>query len=394
MLSDDHSVISGLKPHFDIDVASSKSALFDKIGGVAKPLIVIDCDVKGCGGISTYREIIDANPKARAILLSSSVTIPEAVEGAKAGILDFIKKPFETEKLLGSVNANLIKEDHARLKFRFPASAGWLAGGGASIRALFDGMETSVREKKNVVFLARPGVNVRDLVDLIHSYSGKGRKLVEVDILPFSRDNAENIFWTVLQEAAFDAGTLFLKNFDHVDEKQQRSIIDYVRSKISAADIRIVVSAWHEVPHISHEWMTLRVPSLGERMEDMPAMLRAYMIHYSGKYGKEIGAVSIEALGLLTGYDWPGDYRELECVLEASILVSDDGMISLKSLQANEKMLFDIISAQSPELLDFRKEIESGMVNIVYSKTGSESLVASLLDIPKERVSDKINGRA
>ncbi len=388
VMSEDSSVTAALKSHYDTDAVASKSGLLKKLESAQAPLVVIDCDVKGCDALALYREMTAVNPSVKAILLSSSITIPQAVLAARAGILDCIRKPIDTEKLIGSVTANFFKEEHLPLRFRIPWSSCWLLGGGSRMEGLFRSLENAVNDRKNVVFVAEAGIDTGSLAAMIHGYTGKGRALVEIDLLPFSKENMESMFWTVLQEAISDAGTLHLRNFDHADAKQQKSVIDYIKSKTSAANLKIIASTARMEEHdFILDWVKANVPPLRERKEDLPAMLEGYIRLYSRKYAKDISGIDLEALSFVSGYSWPGNYRELACALEDAVMRDEDGMISLKDLPVNCRQLYDVLHGTKEELLAFRSGLEKGLVKAVFRKTGSEGLVAAVLDIPKERVS-------
>jgi transcriptional regulator with PAS, ATPase and Fis domain len=139
------------------------------------------------------------------------------------------------------------------------------------------------------------------------------------------------------------------------------------------------------------DWEKIVVPRLRDRREDMPDMLKAYIGEYSVKYGKQIESIALDALGMLCDYSWPGNYRELECVLENAVLACEGSVINLKDIQLGIKMVYDSIgSSRIEDLLDFKNSVEESLVNIYFKKTGSEDMTANLLDLPKSRIAENL----
>lgn len=388
----DTSVISPLKEHHDVDVVLSLGAALKRLEENRRSFVIIDCDVKELNGLSLYKDIRKKYPDVPVIMLSSNVTIPDAVGAARIGVSDFIKKPFLKERLLESVKKYFLHES-VQIRIEIGSEAMWLYGSGHRIKSLFKNMETAISEKKDALFISEPGIDVMSLARIIHEYSGGAKKLATIDMIPFQREGVENIFWTVLQGVMIDTNAIFFENFGVLPASDQESIIDYVRNKAVGGQIK-VMAAMRESPSSAmfESWEKINVPPLRERMEDMLVLLETYIGNYSRVYGKKVANISLDALGVLTRYSWPGNYRELECVIENAILACEKDAITLKEIQLNSRILSDnMLSAGNDDLRKFIVSIEKGLINIIYQKTRSEEETANLLDIPKSRVSDNLS---
>jgi transcriptional regulator of aromatic amino acid metabolism len=94
---------------------------------------------------------------------------------------------------------------------------------------------------------------------------------------------------------------------------------------------------------------------------------------------------------MLTKYSWPGNYRELACELENSVVSCEGETLGIKCLELCSRMVMEnIVSPHAESLLEFKNVIEKNLVNIMYGKTMSEDSVSAALDITKNRVTDNI----
>ena len=391
VFSDDPAVISPLKGSYNIETASSRSDVLKKTEASPGILAVIDCDMKDAKGILLFKEIKRSSPNSSVILLSSTVTIPEAVEASKMGVADFIKKPALGDRLVSSVKANLPRGEGAGVRLVIGHEK-WLVGGGSRIRSMIKNLEFAIKEHKNILFITRPGVDTLSLAKVMSDHSGIKRKLTSLDMLVFRKESLESIFWMVLQEAIASSDIIYFDRFNAVDEKHQASILDYIKGKAHKGDLTVTAGVHDQEENpVFADWEKIAVPKLKDRREDMPDMLNAYIGEYSVKYGKKIEGVALDALGMLCDYSWPGNYRELECVLENAVLACEGSVINLKDIQLGTRMIYDSIgSSRIEDLLDFKNSVEENLVNIYFKKTGSEDMTANLLDLPKSRIAEDL----
>jgi DNA-binding NtrC family response regulator len=391
VFSSDPSVISPLKDSYDVDAASSRSEVLKKAAEAPGILAVIDCDMKDVSGLSLYKEIKKLSPASAVIMLSSTVTIPEAVEASKVGVADFIRKPALSERLLTSVKSNLLRHEGAEIKLTSRPGE-WMLGSGSKIRTLFKNIEFAVRERKNILFITEPGIDILSLVKVIRDYSGGGKKLAVIDMLAFRKESLENIFWMVLQEAIASSNIIYFEKFSAADEEHQASILDYIKSKALKGNVTVTAGVQDSGESaVFADWEKIIVPRLRERREDFPDMLEAYIGKYCIKYGKRIEGITLDALKTICSYSWPGNYREFECVIENAVIANEGGAITIRDIQMGNRMVFESMSSsQTENLLDFNNRVEKSLVDIFLKKTGSEDMTANLLDVPKSRISENL----
>lgn len=389
VFSSDPSVISPLKGSYDIEAASNRSEVLKKAEETPGILAVIDGDTLPEGGLSLYKEIKKLSPASAVIMLSSTVTIPEAVEASRVGVSDYIRKPALSERLLGSVKSNIARAEAAEINLTSRPGE-WMLGRGSKIRNLFRNIEFAIRERKNILFISEPGIDVLSLVKVIRDYSGGGQ-MTAIDMLAFRKESLENIFWMVLQEALASSNIIYFEKFSAADEKHQASILDYIKSKALKGNLTVIAGVEDSGESVVFaEWEKIVVPRLRDRREDIPDMLSVYIREYSEKYGKRIESIALDALAVLCDYSWPGNYRELECVIENAVIAGESGALTMRNIQLKGRMVFEGQSSQTDDLLDFKNSVEKNLVKIFFTKTGSEDMAANLLDVPKSRIAENL----
>jgi DNA-binding NtrC family response regulator len=338
---------------------------------------MIDSD--GIDGLSVYKEIKRQFPGTHVIMLSSAVTIPQAVEAAKIGVSDFIKKPVAADKLLQSVKSNFLPEGAVRIKADPSIHGQWLAGSGENISSLFAGMEEAITSKSNVLFIAGKGIDISGLVELFHFHSGPSLKIRSLDMIPFQKESLETIFWTTLQDSIVDSDIVYFCNFNASPAQQRKSIIDFIKARTSKGRVRVVASLESDDDDGPFGgWQKIAVPRLNDRKEDLPEILAAYIEH-----------VSLDVLGYLARYSWPGNYREFEAAVENAVLCAGGDVLTLKDFQISGRMLDEsILSSQPYDLLEFKKRAEKIIMGLFLKKSASPESAAELLDVPIGRLKD------
>jgi DNA-binding NtrC family response regulator len=390
VFSSDPSVITPLKVFGDVHSTADRSAFLKKLNEEKDTCVVLDEDIAG-KVLDLYRDAARILPSIKTMIVSSSATIPQAVEAAKLGVLDYVKKPLDAGKLSEAVNEHFLKDDEPHIALHITENEPWLFGHGAKLKSMFSAVSVAIQNRGNIVFTAADGIDVMSLAKRINDISGGGRKLAFMDMSQYRAENLETIFWTVLQEALTDAGTVYFKNIHLMDAKLAKSVEDYIKSKALRGHIRVIGQALkHEAGEpemaVLEGWTYINVPSLRDRKEDLPAMLDGYLKLFSAKHAKEVKNISLDLLNLFSNYGWSGNYRELECSLENAVLACDEDTLTLKHFAVGSRMVYEDIAGRGDRLLDLKMGIEKSLVNVFSRKTSSPDMVASLLDVPKERV--------
>jgi len=354
--------------HRVTSVESAEAALTEL--AVARPqLVVSDVRLPGRDGLALYDEIRARYPALPVILLTAHGTIPDAVEATARGVYSYLTKPFDGKALLDKVNQALA----------LPAQVAHMPAGDESWRAAIvsrsNGMADLLAEAKMVA--------ASDASVLINGESGTGKELLAQAIhraspratKPFVAVNCGAIPESLLESELFGhvkgsftgavanhrgllvtaaGGTLFLDEIGDMPPAlqvkllrvlQERSVRPVGAAQSVPVDIRILSATHRDLDSAMAEGqfrgdlyyrlnvVSLRLPSLGERREDIPLLANHFLAQLSGKYGKRFNGFAPDAMKALTTASWPGNVRQLHNVIEQVCALTTTPLISLALVQ-------------------------------------------------------------
>jgi two-component system response regulator GlrR len=333
---------------------------------VSRPqLVVTDMKMGGMDGIALFDTIHAENPALPVIVLTAHGTIPDAVAAVKRGVFGYLTKPFDAKGLLAEIERALA-----------------MAGGGGSLGGATDDQQwrkdiiTRNPAMEDVLAKARL-VADSDASVFIYGESGTGKELLARAIHdasprrehPFVAINCAAIPEQLLESELFghvkgsftgavrdhkglfqtaNKGTLLLDEIGDMPitlqvkllrALQDRQIRPVGSTQSYDIDVR-VISATHrdiEADMAAGNFredlfyrlnvVTLRLPALAERREDIPLLANYFLGQLTEKYRKPVNAFAPEAVELLVGAPWPGNVRQLYNVVEQSIALATTSLI-------------------------------------------------------------------
>jgi two-component system response regulator GlrR len=337
---------------------------------VARPAAVItDLKMPGIDGMQLFQAIHRQHPALPVIILTAHGTIPDAVSATQRGVFGFLTKPFDSQELLQKVAAaiKLSGDDGAALA---PA-AEWRAG----IVSRSAKMEDLLRQARlvadsdaSVLIFGESGTGKELLARAIHQASRRaGRPFVAVNCGAIPGElleselfgHARGAFTGAVQAhkglfQAADAGTLFLDEIGDMPLTLQVKLLRVlqegeVRPVGSTQSIPIdvrVVSATHRdldaaraAGHFREDLyyrlnvVSLRLPPLSERREDIPVLATHFLRSLAERYRKPLPTLAPDAMALLIAAPWPGNVRQLLNLLEQAVALTTTAVIPASVVQ-------------------------------------------------------------
>ena len=354
-------------------VADGEQAL--KMLGETKPdLVTLDVVLPGMDGLATLAELKRRLPEVPVVMLSGHGQARNIVEAMRLGASDFLRKPFEVEELelafQKALEKRALKEDVAKLRGRTRSEAEMMILGGDTPK---------MREVREII----EQVADTDITVLIRGESGTGKELVARALYQLSarRDrhfvkvNCAALPSELLESELFgfekgaftgaqrrklgkfeyaNQGTIFLDEISEMHPALQAKLLQvlqdgefsrlggesdiHVDTRVIAATNRNLEGAiqkgtFREDLYYRLNVVTISLPPLRERKEDIPLLVEHFVAKYCRIVGCEAKGVSPEAMQRLTAHVWNGNVRELENVLERAITLGSGPVIELKHVE-------------------------------------------------------------
>ncbi|MEA3493654.1 MAG: response regulator [Candidatus Margulisiibacteriota bacterium] len=401
LVEDDHKSEAAVKDiigrDYNLKLVKDKEGAADFLSSHVPDLILIDFDLKKKDGLQVYREL---RPNFKVIMLSASGNIPLAVTATKQGIVDFLRKPINADELREAIERNI--EEHEK-RLYFVKDAGWLKGESAGIKDALKGIADVVRGKKDVVLVGERGVPLEAVAEFIHFNGANNRKkLLTLNLVSYASENLESHFWTSLKaileipdanslrREADLCGTLYLENLDSLGASFKESVLGYFKK--AKKDVQLIFGSASKVNGYSN----IKIPGIAERKEDLPSLLEYFLGKISIKYNKMVRFISSDLLKYLAGYAFPGNYVELEKMIEEAVLAAKDVNIGPKNFPLSNNGLIESSLKRSLNeqltLEEARRGYEKCLFGVLMQKTGGEEgAVARFIDLPRSRVKDLID---
>jgi two-component system nitrogen regulation response regulator GlnG len=367
-----HRVLS--RREYRVSAASSGEEGIEAVRQDKPDVIFLDNRMEGMSGLEALQHLRNLSPHSMVILMTAYGTTQTAIEAMKYGAFDYIIKPFNIKKVL-TLAENAIKAHRD------------LSAAEGDYNPLLnsedyqDGM-VGISEKMQDVFKTIGQVAANDFTVLITGESGTGKELVarciyrhsHLDGKAFMAVNCAAIPENLIESELFghekgsftgatnqrlgtfelcDGGTVFLDEIGDMSLSTQTKILRALQegeiqrvggSKIIKVKVRMIAATNKDLESMVAEKqfredlyyrlnvVRIRLPSLRERMDDIPQLID-YMIQKMAKKGRSrVKKVSAEATALLCSYPWPGNVRELENVIQRASVVTQGETILVKDL--------------------------------------------------------------
>jgi len=353
--------------NFEVQTAPTAKKGFQILKETKVDIILLDVMLPDCKGDELIESFKNAHPSIPIIMISG-VGSPEAiVKAMQAGASDYIVKPFndtvvaeKVQRLLTMTQTqSTVHELEQTLHPDFITAS--------------PGMQQLMRDVARVAYLEMP-VLIRGevatgksmLAEIIHSYSSRRKgPLIRLNFVRTPLENIEMELFGVQEGAGTlypgkieeaQEGTLVIEDFGEVSRDLQVKLLRFfqggefervgghqtVQSNarliiISTRDLEKEVRAGHLREDLFYRMstLTLKVPPLRSRIEDIPLLVNHFFNFYCKKAGKILEAPDEEIMSRLMHYDWPGNLRELQYVIERAILVAKGSRLTMADFNFN-----------------------------------------------------------
>jgi DNA-binding NtrC family response regulator len=341
-----------LVPRGDDGLARAKSQLYD--------LVLTDFKLPGLSGLDLVAQLHAAHPRLPIIMMTAHGSTGTAIEATKLGACEYLTKPIEPDELLDLVAKSVMNSR----RMSEPVELGTATNNGFSIIGNSRAMQNVYKEIGRVA--ATPATV------LVRGATGTGKELIARAIYqhsdraarPFITVNCAAIPQTLIESELFghergaftgayqrrigrfeqaNGGTLFLDEIGDLPPDTQGKLLrvlqeHYVQrvggDEIIPVDVRLIAATHRNLESAIREKdfredlffrisvVTITLPALGERAEDIPDLVRYFVGRYAAEFGIDQPSIDPEAIALLQKQPWPGNVRELENVVRQAMLAA------------------------------------------------------------------------
>jgi len=409
---------------YAVSEADSGQALKNVLGGPAPDLVLLDLKLPDASGLDLLDLIKQRWPETEVVVLTGFATIESAVLAIKKGAYDFLTKPFDHQGLL-----QCLQRAMERRQLRLETSAlrqalSSMSGGvphvfeSTAMRKILRLVERVAPSDVSVLITGESGVGKEIIADLLHALSSHAKaplikancallppEVIESDFatLPRSRDLPKNR--GVFHQA--EGGTLLLDEICEMPPETQSMLLRVLQDKearpsFGAAPVhshcRVVATTNRKVDEAIQTGklrkdlffrvsaVTIEVPPLRDRREDILPLASAFLKRYAAQAGRTVEGFTPTATEALRNFDWPGNVRQLQNQVQRAVLTCEGSQLDVADLLTN---IEEIPAAKVN--LSLMEGVERNMIVQVLRETGGNKLkAAQRLGIGRQTLYNKI----
>jgi DNA-binding NtrC family response regulator len=387
-------------------------------------IVLADIKMPGMDGLEMLRRIKALNKESIVIVMTAFATVDTAVKALKDGAFDYVTKPFDPDDLSHLVrNASKqisLSHENETLKRRVDSleNVEDLIGKSESIKKVLREVESVAPTNSSVIITGESGTGKELIARAIHTNSlRKFYPLVSVHCGALTESLLESELFGH-EKGAFtgamfnrkgrfemaDGGTIFLDEIATISTKMQIELLRVLESKTFmrvggnkeiASDFRVICATNRDLKSLVEKGtfredlyyrlnvMNIHVPPLRERQDDIPLLVDYFIRKYCTSMNRPLLTIDPPALKRLMEYQWPGNIRELENMVERAIVVGNGKKILLKDLPFGK----DILDSSVESLDDFEKTF---ILQILNKYSWNISRTAQALKVDRVTLYNKI----
>jgi two-component system, NtrC family, response regulator HydG len=339
-------------------------------------LILMDVRMAQMSGIEALKKIKNYNPAIPILIMTAYSSVDSAVEALKAGAYDYLTKPLDFEVLKLTLERALehtgLKEENKYLKDKLSADYDLknIIGRSTPMKELIDMLAMVAPSEATVLITGESGTG-KELVakSIHHNSSRKGHPLVIVNCAALTETLLESELFghekgaftgaDKRREGRFmkaNRGTIFLDEIGETSATMQAKLLRVIQEReiqrvggdeTLNVDVRILAATnrnleedvkegkFREDLYYRLNVVTLNVPPLRDRQDDIPLLAQHFLEKYAEKNRKNVKGFSPLAMDMLIKYGWPGNVRELENTIERAVILLTGDLITEKDLPSN-----------------------------------------------------------
>ncbi len=376
-----------LKRYFaQVDIEKNPEAIPALLNNEDYDVVLLDMNFtkdvsSGSEGYYWLEKILQIDPSAVVVLITAYGDVQMAVKAIKAGATDFVLKPWENEKLLATLYSSMrlretrdevetLKIKNQEINQAINSKYIDIIGQSPAMQRIFQTIDRVAHTDANVLILGENGTGKELVARAIHRNSRRGTEsFVGVDLGSITETLFESELFGHKRGSFTDAkedrpgrfelankGTLFLDEIGNLSMPLQAKLLTVLQNrkvsrvgsnKDTPVDIRLICATNMPLYDMVKEnrfrqdllyrinTIEVEIPSLRDRMEDIPLLSAHFLKHYADKYGKTVSKISEAAMARMHKHPWPGNIRELQHAIERAVILSNSSVLQPEDFTFN-----------------------------------------------------------
>lgn len=436
IVDDDIELVSTVKEllereNYQVETAySGKEAIEKALINPDIGIALVDLVMPVMDGFELTDKLKEINNDIDILIITAHGTVPTAVEAIKRGASDFITKPYDKEILLKKIesikNRYDLKSELHNLKKIVSEKYGFeeIITKSKLMKHVFQKASSAANNDANVFIFGETGTGKGILARSIHLKSRRsGKPFVSINCGAIPKELLESelfghkkgSFTGAIKDheglfVSADGGTIFLDEIGEMSKELQVSLLKVLEdgkvrpvggTQEIKTDTRVIAATNRSIETIKNNYLredlfyrlaviVIELPPLRDRREDIPLLIQNFIKRFNDKYSKNISNLTNESLEYLVGYDFPGNIRELENLIEGITAMSSDRKNSINVKDITSHLLWKDNNESTHAVLKLDKIEMQTLRQALREAKGNKSKAAKMLGISRDTLYRKL----
>lgn len=390
-------------------------------------LLITDLKMPEIDGTELIKFTAEHYPKLPKLVVTGYPSAQSSLEAIKSGVIEYLTKPFTKDELDAAIQKSLVQKVAQKVQNNSKATKatstgyGNIIGTSEKLQNVFQIIER-VKDNKATIFIKGESGTGKELVARAIHYEGKFAKapfiavncgaipenLLEAELFGYSKgaftgaDSNRNGFFQ-----AANGGTIFLDEIGNASAAVQNKLLRVLQekevTKVGAQkpekiDVRIIAAtnsnlkemidkqSFREDLYYRLTVVEIVLPTLKERKDDIPLLVEKFLFKYGVEYKDKFVKISQEALAILQRYNWPGNIRELENIVQRAVIMCNTEVM-VEHLPESLKFAIDF---PDEELLPLKAIEKQYIKKVLHSTQQNKTKAAEILGITRKTLRQKL----
>ncbi len=425
------------KQGYQVEVVGDAASFRDVIADEGDfDLLLLDLMLPDANGMQVLQWVRERRPELAVVMITAHGTIETAVEAMKSGAFHYVTKPFKNDEVRlivsQAVQTTRLRRENRSLKQALEDRQRFekIVGRSRAMQELYRLIEQVANSRSTVLIQGESGTGKELVAQAIHRRSPRAEKpltVVNSNSIPTEllEDNlfghARGAFTGANQAKiglveATNGGTILFDEITTVAPQVQAKLLRVIQEKeflplgaleSRTADVRILAATNEDITELVADGrfredlyyrlnvLSVTLPPLRERMEDLPLLVEHFLRHYNAENGKEVKRFSGPVMERLLAYHWPGNVRELENFVERGVVLTRGEEIELAALppelQRPSSLPTSVVLAEGVSLGEAVTRYERRLIEAALRRSGGvQKAAAEILGLKPTTLNEKI----